>query len=202
MADNNNQEPINNNTTPPTTEPTTEPAAEPKTDDESPGKKQMAAEINRLRSELADRDAKAKDAADEAERKKLEEQGKWQELADKAKAELELERTKHAAEKRRLTLEAKLTGLNPLALRGAIADCPQDADIDAYVADIKNKYKSLFEGVAAFSRGTPQGMPSHGSGTDKSLEDRLKYEDPKDPTGAAAIRAKARAEKAAKGQYG
>ena len=158
MANNNNQEPTTNNTTPPTTEPTTTPQAEPQSDDDFSGKKHMAATINRLRAELADRDAKAKAAADEAERKKLEDQGKWQEIADKAKADLELAHATHAAEKRRLTLEAKLAGMHPLALRGAIADCPQDADIDAYVADIREKHKGLFDGATVSSRSTPQGM--------------------------------------------
>jgi len=122
-----------------------------------PGKKHMAEEIVRLRKQNDEILARQKAAADEAERKRLEEQGKWQEIADQEKAKREQLEKSHAAETRRWELEKRLVGLPKLAISGAIAECPPDANIDEYTAKVLEDNKALLIGTVEPQRTIAQG---------------------------------------------
>lgn len=144
-----------------------------------PGKKHMADEIVRLRRERDEIVAKQKAAAEDAERKRLEEQGKWQEIADQEKAKREQLEKSHAAEARRWELEKRLVGLPKLAISGAIAECPPDANIDEYTAKVLEDNKALLVGTGEPQRTIAQGGRGSGiGGNGKSLEDRLRDADP------------------------
>jgi hypothetical protein len=123
----------------------------------SPWKAPMAAEIVRLRKEKKEILDKQKAAAEEAERKSLEEQGKWKEIADQEKAKREQLEKSHAAEARRWELEKRLVGLPKLAISGAIAECPPDANIDEYTAKVLEDNKALLVGTGEPQRTIAQG---------------------------------------------
>ena len=184
----------------PTPTPPAQPAAPPAAGDDFPGKKHMADEINRLRKENEEILAKQKAASDAAERKRLEEEGKWKEIADQEKKKREQLEASHASDKRRWELREKLAGLPSLAISGAIAECPPDADIAQYAAKVLEDNKALLVGAGDAQRAIAQGSRG-ASGGGTSLEERLAYNDPKDPAGSAKVRAEARAEKAKAGGY-
>ena len=164
---------------------------------------QKDARIAELEQKIANDNAAKVKADEEAERKRLEEDGQYKELAENEKRLREEAAASHKAEIRRLTLEAKLAGItNELAREGAIARCGPDADIEEYVAQIQKDHPELWKapGVSG-SASPPQGEQSKG-GPSEDLESRLHYDDPKDSVGSAVIRANARAEKAKTGGYG
>jgi hypothetical protein len=168
------EEPTGN--TPQPTQPTTPEQNDQAQGDDFPGKKHMAEEIVRLRRERDEIVAKQKEAADEAERKRLEEQGKWQEIAAKEKAEREKLEAFHKSEKREWELRAKLVGLPDLMIDGAIAKCPIDADVSEYAAKIMKGNEALLFGEPA--RKIAQGVGGAGSGGNGSLRERAKRNDP------------------------
>jgi len=129
-----------------------------------PGKKHMADEIVRLRKERDEIVAKQKAASDEAERKRLEEEGKWKEIADGERAKREQLEASHAAAQRRWELEKLLIDLPKLAISGAIAECPPDANIDEYAAKILEDNKALIVGSGEPQRTIAQGGRGSGSG--------------------------------------
>lgn len=144
----------------------------------------MAAEINKLRKQLESQNAAiaAKEAeeskrVEEARQKKLEDEGNYKTAMAEKDAKIAALEKSHAAEVRRLTLKAKLSGMDPLAMKGAIAECPDDVDIDVYVENIRKDHAHLFAGFSDPQRTVAQGARS-GNGTTKSLRDRLAERDP------------------------
>jgi hypothetical protein len=129
-----------------------------------PGKKHMADEIVRLRKERDEIVATQKAAADEAERKRLEDEGKWKEIADTERTKREQLEAAHAAAQRRWELEKLLIDLPKLAISGAIAECPPDANIEEYAAKILEDNKALLVGAGEPQRTIAQGGRGSGSG--------------------------------------
>ena len=85
-------------------------------------------------------DAKAAD-----EQKKLEEQGKWQEIAAKAQAEAAKEKAEAAKVIRKLALRAALAGArDEVTIDGLISQCPDDADPKEWAAQIKKDKPEYF----------------------------------------------------------
>jgi hypothetical protein len=117
----------------------------------------MAEEIVRLRRERDDFIANQKAAAEEAERKRLEDEGKWKEIADGERAKREQLEAAHAAAQRRWELEKRLIGLPKLAISGAIAECPQDANVEEYAAKVLEDNKALLGGAGEPQRTIAQG---------------------------------------------
>ena len=144
-----------------------------------------------------------KQREEEAERKRLEDEGKFKEIAETEKRKREEAEASYKAKERRLTLEAKLAGItNNYTRKGVIEDCPADADIEEYVAQIRKDHPDLWKAPGVSASAEPaQGEQSKG-GPGEDLESRLRYDDPKDPVGSAVIRAAARGEKAKAGGYG
>jgi hypothetical protein len=145
--------------TTPKPQPTTPAPAQAPAPEEAdfPGKKHMAEEIVRLRKERDDFIAKQKAAAEEAERKRLEDEGKWKEIADGERAKREQLEAAHAAAQRRWELEKRLIGLPKLAISGAIAECPPDADVQEYAEKILEENKALLVGAGEPQRAIAQG---------------------------------------------
>jgi DNA repair exonuclease SbcCD ATPase subunit len=171
--------------------------------------KRKEAELEETRNRLQAIEAERQKAAEEAEYKKLEDAKDFETLKAKLiedkkrmKEEFEareLRRQQESEQKERLLmLEAKLAGIqNEWTRAGVIAKCPPDADIGEYVESLP---KDLFEAPGIQPAETPaQGAQSGGQSL--GLEQRLRYQDPKDPAKAAVIRAEARAEKARTGGY-
>lgn len=134
--------------------------------------KDFAAREAALSAELkAFQDAKAKEV--EAQ---MAEQGKWKEIAEKAKADAEKLAKDFAARERRLTLEAKLAGIHDeYAREGAIARCPADSNIEAYVAQLQKDAAHLFK--APGLPGTTPAQAGQSGGQSSSLEERAKKGD-------------------------
>jgi len=176
------EEPTSTTPKPQPTIPSATPAPSPEPSQgeaDFPGKKHMADEIVRLRKERDEIVAKQKAASDEAERKRLEDEGKWKEIADGERTKREQLEASHAAAQRRWELEKRLIGLPKLAISGAIAECPQDADIEEYAAKILEDNKALLVGAGEPQRTIAQGGRGSGvGGNGKSLEERLKDADP------------------------
>lgn len=147
----------------------------------SPWKAPMAAEIVRLRKEKKEILDKQKAAAEEAERKSLEEQGKWKEIAAKEKAEREKLEAFHASEKREWELRAKLVGLPDLMIDGAIAKCPIDADVSEYAAKIMKDNEALLSGEPArkIAQGVGGGIGGGGNDNWSKVKADMKSRDPK-----------------------
>lgn len=151
---------------------------------EFPGKKHMASQINKLRKALDERDAAdeeretaSKKIAEKERQKKLEEEGNYKAaLADKEAAIAKLE-TEFTAKERRWKIRAGLAGMNDLALKGAIADCPDDADIDEYVAAVKKNNPDLFADSAT-RRSTVQGGRGASGDSGGNLKERVENNDP------------------------
>lgn len=140
----------------------------------------LTEQINKLRAELeAERKAKT-DAAAASRKKQLEEQGKWQEIANDATAKLEAAKKVHEAEVKRLTLEAGLAGIdNEFTREGIIAKCPPDVDPKNYIAELREKQPDLFKGSDVPSRSTAPGVRSGSSQTDWSkVKADMKSRDP------------------------
>ena len=129
------EEPTATTPKPQPTTPAPAPAPAPEEAD-FPGKKHMAEEIIRLRKERDEIVAKQKAAADEAERKRLEEEGKWKEIADSEKTKREQLEASHAVKEREWKLRAKLVGLPELMIDGAVAKCTQETNIEEYAAKV------------------------------------------------------------------
>lgn len=121
---------------------------------ESPAFRGVISQLEQERARAAEMQAKLdqltsaqEQAQKEAEEKRLADEGRYKEIADKARAETEQLRAAHAAElrKRDLTTELIRAGLtNDIAIAGAIATCPGDADVSQYVAEIREKNPNLF----------------------------------------------------------
>jgi hypothetical protein len=122
-----------------------------------PGKKHMAEEIIRLRKERDEIVSKQKAAADEAERKRLEEEGKWKEIADSEKTKREQLEASHAAKEREWKLRAKLVGLPELMIDGAVAKCTQETNIEEYAAKVIEDNKTFLVGAGEPQRTIAQG---------------------------------------------
>lgn len=166
------EENVNNNTEPQDQpQPETPPAPAP--DGDFSGKKAMAQEILHLREQLAQQAAAQKAAQDEAERKKLEEQGKFKELAEKAQRERDELKATYAAKERKLKLEAGFAGITDEFRRaGVIAMCPGDVEPDAYIAQVREQTPDLWGSPEPAPRISAQGMASRGS-NQQSLKDKL-----------------------------
>jgi hypothetical protein len=142
-----------------------------------PGKKHMTARINRLakeNSELKAAEAKraedARKAEEAARQKKLVDKGEYEKaLAERDRRIEEMEK-RHTAEKRELELRAGLSGLNSLALAGAIAGLKPDDDIGEYIEKIKKENKDLFGDASP--RTPPGAPPSDKGGSPTGLKDR------------------------------
>lgn len=161
------EEPTSTTPKPQSTIPSATPAPSPEPSQgeaDFPGKKHMADEIVRLRKERDEIVAKQKAASDEAERKRLEDEGKWKEIADGERAKREQLEAAHAAAQRRWELEKRLIGLPQLAISGAIAECPQDANIEEYASKILEDNKALIVGASEQHRAIAQGGRGSGSG--------------------------------------
>ena len=154
----------------------------------------MARQINELRKAQDAAEAKRKAMEDEAEKKRLLEEGKYNELAAKLKAEAAQLEAEFKAKERRLLLEAKFATVdNEFTREGLIAKCPQgdDVNIDDYVADIRKSHPALFaapggaedtaqaqaQAQAPSSPRVAQGSRAAPTST-ASLEDRLRNADP------------------------
>lgn len=152
------------------------------TTDKSPGYQppeiHMAKEISRLKAELEQQKKAQQEAQEAARQKQLEEQGKWQEVATDAQSKLKAAQDTHAAEVRRLTLEAGFAGIQDEFTReGVIAKCPPDADPREYIAEIKDKYPELLNPISAdtATRTAAQGVRS-GSGAGNWAADKALIE--------------------------
>ena len=161
---------------------------------DDPVYKAMAKQINELRAAQEAAEAKRKAMEDEAEKKRLLEEGKYNELAAKLKAEAAQLEAEFKAKERRLLLEAKFATVdNEFTREGLIAKCPQgdDVNIDDYVADIRKSHPALFaapggaedtaqaqaQAQAPSSPRVAQGSRAAPTST-ASLEDRLRNADP------------------------
>jgi hypothetical protein len=162
-----------NNNTEPQDPPAPEPEPQVTNDDDFSGKQHMAAEINRLRKELEEKDAAQKAAQEAAERKKLEEQGKFKELAERAQKERDELQASYAAKERSLKLEAAFAGIENEHLRaGVIARCDPDANIAEYAAQVRKDHADYWGGGEALPRISAQGQGSSGA-TKQSLKEKL-----------------------------
>jgi hypothetical protein len=164
---------------------------------DDPVYKAMAKQINELRAAQEAAEAKRKAMEDASETKRLQEEGKYKELAAKAEAKAAQLEAKFKAEKRRLLLEAKFATVDNEFTRegliakfeGMIAKCPpgDEVHIDDYVADIRKNYPSLFaapggaedtaQAQAPTSPRVAQGSRAAPTST-ASLEERLRNADP------------------------
>lgn len=148
-----------------------EPTPQTTPQDDFAGKKHMAAEITKLRAELEQQKQAQQEAQEAAKRKQLEEQDRWKEIASDSEAKLKAAQDAHAAEVRRLTLEAGFAGIqDEFAREGVIAKCPPDADPREYIAEIKDKHPELLNPISAdpATRTAAQGLRSGSGGTDWS----------------------------------
>jgi hypothetical protein len=127
--------------------------------------------------------AKQAEAAErQREEAKAVEKGEFDKvLAERERQIEELRQAQSAAERqvREATARAELTAAgmtDPLALRGALADMPADADIAEYVGKLKTDHPGAFA--------APKTPVQHSSGgtvstvVDSTLEARLKSDDP------------------------
>lgn len=157
------EEPTATTPKPQPTTPAPAPAPAPEEAD-FPGKKHMAEEIIRLRKERDEIVAKQKAAADEAERKRLEEEGKWKEIADSEKTKREQLEASHAVKEREWKLRAKLVGLPELMIDGAVAKCTQETNIEEYAAKVIDDNKTFLVGAGEPQRTIAQGGRGSGVG--------------------------------------
>lgn len=140
-------------------------------------------QLSELKTALDEREAKAKAAEESAARKKLEEEGNYKALTEKLNAEYAAKEAAYKANERRLLLEARLAGVDELVRDGLIARCPSDSDVEAYVAEARQKYPHVFEPkqITTEEEPLPPKMMSggrSGSGPTKSLEERLRNAEP------------------------
>lgn len=157
------EEQQNNNTEPQETPPAPQDDAERRVP-ESALKKQAAdfkAELAKLQKQI---DGYEKAKADEAQ-KKLEEEGKYKEIADRAQEEAEAAKKEAADTIRELNLRQALNGIqNEYAMKGAIASCPDDADIQEWATQFRSDNEELFKTPAVGGTSQPaQGGKSGGS---------------------------------------
>ena len=179
MSEEQNQQTTDKQPTPP--EPTDDP--NPNVEfKESKVFEHMRGQINDLRKQLDDRDAKAREAEEAAERARLEEQGKWEERAKRADADLAAANAAHADEIRRLELEAGFAGIeNEYTRAGVIAKCPEDTNPAEYIADVRDKNPDLWQSsTESESRNAAPGKRSGGGRTDWStIKADMRSKDPK-----------------------
>lgn len=153
----------------------------------------MAGEINSLRDAQRKAEDQRKSDLAAAEQKKLEEQGKWQEIASKAKADLAAKEAEFSAKEKRLTLAAMFAAVAPFDnnednedfRNGLISKCG-DKSAEEYVAEIKAARPHLFvpkTAPAAQPPEDPKAKVAQGyraaSGPPKgTFEERLRRGDP------------------------
>jgi hypothetical protein len=107
------------------------------------------------------------DAQAKAEQELLEKNNEWQKIAEKAKTDAEKLSKDFAARERRLTLEVKLAGIHDeYAREGAIARCPSDSNIEAYVAQLQKDAAHLFK-----APGLPGATPAQGGVSGQTTTD-------------------------------
>jgi len=188
----------------PNNEPKPEPTPTPEPDTGNAGEpdaklRGVMSEASRWKSEFEKRDAeladlKAKMAADNdaAEKKRLEEQGKWQELAEKEKANREAIEAKHAQTMKRMSLDTALlqAGIqNEYTREGIITRCPAETETADYIAQLQKDQPDLFKAPEMSAATRPaQGATSSSGTPPQDLDERLVSDDPK-------VRSEARKEK-------
>jgi hypothetical protein len=171
--------------------------------DKWPGKDHMIATISDLKKQIEKMTHEKEESLAAAERKKLEDEQNWKGLADRAEKERDELKVGYEKQLREMRIRVGLAGLDDLSVDGAIFRCPVDADVDKYVNEIREKYADKFAVVEAdgSKRVVSQGLRGSKGNNGLSLEDRLKYDDPKNPEESKRIRQAARAEKAKAGGY-
>lgn len=159
-----------------TTEPQDNPPAQQ--DDSADGlRRALKKQHDDFQAQLAAATAKIEEyekakAADE--QKKLEEEGKFKELAEKAKAEAEAERKKAERTIRELNLRQALAGIqNEFTMTGAIASCPDDADVGEWAEQFKKDNEDLFKPATIGGSSKPAQGGRSGGSLSKSLEERV-----------------------------
>jgi len=170
--------------------------------DKWPGKDHMISTIGDLKKQIEKMTQEKEESLAAAEKKQLEDEQNWKGLADRAEKERDQLKADYEKQLREMNIRVGLAGMDDLSVDGAIFRCPVGADVDKYVNEIREKYADKFAVVnAGDKRVVPQGLRGSKGNNGLSLEDRLKYDDPKNPEESKRIRQAARAEKARAGGY-
>jgi len=115
--------------------------------DKWPGKDHMTATINDLKKQLERVAQEKKDSLAAAEKKKLEDEQNWKGLADRAEKERDALKAGYEKQLKEMKIRVGLAGMNELAIDGVILRCPEDADVDTYIGEIKEKYADMINPV-------------------------------------------------------
>jgi hypothetical protein len=137
----------------------------------------LISEAKRYKDELAARDQeiasiKAQIAADKeaADKKRLEEEGNYKTLAEKAEARTKALEIEHAKTLKKMSLETALLQagiVDPFRRAGMIAACPEDTDTETHVAQLQKDYPDAFKPAEMSPAAKPAqgGKSSSGSST-------------------------------------
>lgn len=176
MAENNKQE--NNNTEPQQTETSDDTGNEAGGNlRETPAFKAILKQLNEERAARTALEDKLKNEAAEAERKRLEEENNFKEIAARAEAERDRFKAEYEAREVRLRAEARLAGIrDEIAREGALARymASDDKDLDAFYEDLRKTRPDLWEapGVTPSQYGSSLGRKA-ADGDNKTLEQRV-----------------------------